>query len=103
MLAGIFLMAMSSMAAAGHADCRYVGHVVHVEGKGALVCVGTRSAPGQMHSVRGLSPAPGAPGRHPHFTWSKTGEIRIDRIEGKVAEATVVEGRVSAGNRIAFD
>ena len=103
MLAGILLSALASLAPADHAGCRGEGNVIHVSQGKALVCVGNRSASGNTHKVRRLVPAPGAPGRLPFFVWTETGQVRIDRVEGRVAEATVVGGSVREGHKLMLD
>ncbi|MFD1610880.1 hypothetical protein ACFSCW_03590 [Sphingomonas tabacisoli] len=102
MLAGLSLALLASLAPADHAGCRAVGNVIHAKAGKALVCVGDRSAPGKVHTVRRLASV-GTPGRIPHFRWVETGHVRVERIEGRVAEATVLRGPVQAGHRIAMD
>lgn len=103
MLAGLFLAALASPSAADHAACRSAGQVIHAGDGKALICAGDRFAPGQVLSVKRLTAAPGAPGRHPHFVWRETGRVRIDRIDGRIAEATVVRGPIASGHRVGLD
>ena len=103
MLAGIFLTALASLNAADHAGCSTAGQVIHARDGQALLCVGTGSEPGRVHKVRKLQAASGAPGRHPHFVWVETGRVRIDRVEGRVAEATVIRGAVGEGHTVDLD
>lgn len=103
MLAGIFLTALASLNAADHAGCNTAGHVIHAQDRQALVCVGAGSEAGRVHKVRKLVPSSGAPGRHPHFVWVETGRVRIDRVEGRVAEATVIRGAVGAEHKVDLD
>lgn len=98
MLAGIFL----AVTAASGANCN-LGEVIQAQGAQALVCVGSKSEPGRVHKVQRLEPAAGAPGRHPYFSWAEIGRVRIDRVDGRVAEATLIRGSAKAGYKVALD
>lgn len=102
MLAAFSFAFLASLSPADHAGCRKVGDVLHASNGKALVCVGDRSAPGKVHNVKRLV-SRAAPSRIPHYVWTDAGKVRVERVEGRVAEATVISGPVQAGHRVALD
>ncbi len=92
------------MAAASGTGCGAAGEILDVTDATARVCVGRDTAAGQVYHVRRLGPSDGAPGRLPFVQWSKIGKVRIDSIGAdRVADATIVSGRVGTSDRVMMD
>lgn len=89
------------LALAAYADCS-VGRVIAAEAEQATLCVDPRKPPqpGAVLTIQRHGPVIG-PSRLPFTLWQRVARVRIERVEGTIAEARVLHGRVRADDRVA--
>ena len=80
------------------------GQVLTAHDGRAVVRPASQVAPGEVLTVKRLTPASGAPGRAPFFQWSKAAKVRVVAVRPNgTAEVAVVRGKVVAGDRVVAD